>query len=41
MINFTKEGIYGDKNMPPITEFKAMPWGYGYLQHLIYHLLLR
>ena len=27
MINFTKEGIYGDKNMPPITEFKAMVMG--------------
>lgn len=27
MINFTKEGIYGDKNMPPITEFKAMAMG--------------
>ena len=27
MINFTKEGIYGDKNMPPITEFKAMSMG--------------
>src|SRR5690554_3945595 len=27
MINFTKEGIYGDKNMPPITEFKAIAMG--------------
>lgn len=27
MINFTKEGIYGDKNMPPITEFKSMAMG--------------
>ena len=27
MINFTKEGIYGDKNMPSITEFKAMAMG--------------
>lgn len=27
MINFTKEGIYGDENMPPITEFKAMAMG--------------
>lgn len=27
MINFTKEGIYGDKNMPPITEFKVIAMG--------------